>query len=305
MMVSQPFDVRRRRVAATRMLATLVAALFALSGWVPANGHAAAEGAEAEDGAEAASGSGGIPDSHAFADGGVETCLRCHDTRKIEAVFETPHMKEGSSLESPAAREQCESCHGPSARHVRFPLHVGNIRFTRRDDTTTKAARNRACLECHPGDDRAHWDWDASPHGFDEISCVDCHVVHAVSDPILAKATQTKRCAEGCHSEILAKQPAATPHPLEGDEAILCSACHAPHGPFDQTACLDCHPWQPKDLAAQSPKARGYHERAISQEIACTECHQGFVHPLPPEVRGANDGDRSHVDTARRGPAQP
>ena len=303
MMAFQPFEAGNRLVAAMRMLATLVATLSVLSGSVPATSAAAEDATGSEARAKAARNSGGVPDSHAFADGGVETCLRCHDTRNIEAVFETPHMKEGSSLDSPAAREQCESCHGPSARHVRFPLHVGNIRFTRRDDTTTKAARNRACLECHLGDDRAHW--DASPHGFDDISCVDCHVVHAVSDPILAKATQTKRCAEGCHLEILEKQPVATPHPFEGEEAVLCTACHDPHGPFDQTACLDCHPWQPKDLAAQSPKARGYHERAISQEIACTECHQGFVHPLPPEIRGAKAGTRSHADATRRSPQHP
>jgi nitrate/TMAO reductase-like tetraheme cytochrome c subunit len=212
-------------------------------------------------------------------------------------------MKEGSSLDSPAAREQCESCHGPSARHVRFPLHVGNVRFTRRDDTTTKSARNHACLECHRGDERAQW--EASPHGFDEITCVDCHVVHAVSDPILAKGTQTKRCAESCHLEILEKQPASTPHPLEGEEAVLCTACHDPHGPFEQSACLDCHPQQPRDLAAQSPKARGYHERAIAQEISCTECHQGFVHPLPPEISAGEPGDRVHADAAHRTPAHP
>lgn len=299
MMAFQPFEAGDRLVSAMRAmrtLAPLLATLTVLSGSVPA------ARAAAEDG-EAAKRGNGVPDSHAFADGGAKTCLRCHDTRKIEAVFETPHMKEGSSLDSPAATEQCESCHGPSARHVRFPLQVGNIRFTRRDDTTTKAARNRACLECHQDGELAHW--AVSPHGFDEISCVDCHVVHAVSDPILAKATQTKRCAEGCHLEILEKQPAATSHPLEGEEAVLCTACHDPHGPFDQGSCLECHPSQPKDLAAQGPKARGYHERAIAQEIACTECHQGFVHPLPPEISAGEPGDRAHAGTARRRPVHP
>lgn len=303
MMTFRRLEAGDRLVAAMRMLATLVATLTVLSGSVPGTSAAAEEAARSGAGDEAARRPTGVPDSHAFAEGGVETCLRCHDTRKIETVFETPHMKEGSSLDSPAAREQCESCHGPSARHVRFPLHVGNIRFTRRDDTTTKAARNRACLECHRGDERAHW--ESSPHGFDEITCVDCHVVHAVSDPILVEATQTKRCAESCHLEILEKQPVATPHPFQGEDAVLCTACHDPHGPFDQTACLDCHPWQPKDLAAQGPKARGYHERAISQEISCTECHQGFVHPLPSEIRGTKAADRSHTDTAGRGWAHP
>lgn len=225
--------------------------------------------------------SNAVPARQEFAEGGLETCLRCHDSAAVQPIFATPHMK-GTDPDSPAARKQCESCHGPSARHVQFPLHAGNIRFTRHDDSTTKAARNRVCLECHLEGEQASW--RKSPHGSDGIACVDCHTVHAVADPILSEETQTQRCAEGCHGQILASQPAGTPHPLEGEEAILCTACHTPHEPLDLASCHGCHPWQPKDLAAQSGKARSYHQRAVTKEIACTECHQGFVHPLPEPI---------------------
>lgn len=227
-------------------------------------------------------GAGSAASHQEFADGGLETCLRCHETDRIEAIFETPHMKEGTSAKTPAAREQCESCHGPSASHVRFPMHVGNIRFTRHDDTTTRATRDRACLECHRDDARSQW--LESPHGGGEIACVDCHAIHRAKDPILSEETRTQQCTEGCHMEIMQKRPIETAHPLVGSDAIPCTGCHDPHGPSDLAACASCHPQQPRDLAAQSLKARGYHERAIAQGIACTECHQGFVHPLPEEV---------------------
>ena len=273
-------DARPLRIALL-LTSALVLGLFASVGQAET---------EAETKAEAAIAGGAAAAEQRFAEGGVETCLRCHDNAKVTAVFATPHMKPGTHPSSPAAKEQCESCHGPSASHVRFPLHVGNIRFTRRDDTTTKATRNRACLECHLQDEPAHW--QKSPHGFDEIACVDCHAVHTVSDPILSKETQTQRCAEGCHMEILQTQPAGTPHPLQGEKALLCTDCHDPHGPLDLDACTACHSQKPAALAAQSAKARAYHERALAEKIACTECHQGFVHPLPESLTHRFDSSR-------------
>ena len=44
-------------------------------------------------------------------------------------LVKTPHAN-FEDPRSPASREQCESCHGPSGTHVDFPMQVGNIRFT-------------------------------------------------------------------------------------------------------------------------------------------------------------------------------
>jgi len=206
---------------------------------------------------------------------GAVACLECHESDTVMGILDTPHA-DFDDPRTPASREQCESCHGPSATHMEFPMQVGNIVFTKHGKTSI-AQRNQTCLECHNTGEQAHWDEGA--HG-KEIACASCHVMHKPSDPSLVKAGQAQRCGK-CHDDILEKAPAPAPHPLTGADAISCTECHNPHGPTTLTSCNGCHRQDSTALARQSPKARGYHERAVSQKIDCTACHKGFVHAMP------------------------
>jgi predicted CXXCH cytochrome family protein len=210
-----------------------------------------------------------------FSEEGATACLECHESEKIMAIFETPHAKEDDP-NAPLSREECESCHGPSATHMQFPLHVGNIRFGTKKKTP-HAEQASSCLECHAEGSREHW--KASPHGFEDMTCADCHNIHKAKDPILVKDAQNSKCTEACHEEIIAKAPPSSPHPFDNKE-ITCMSCHNPHGPLDMGPCLECHPNGAEDLAKEPPKAREYHERAIAKDIGCIECHQGTAHNI-------------------------
>ena len=85
---------------------------------------------------------------HEFSKEGARACLECHESEKVMGIIETPHAN-FENPDTPAAREQCESCHGPSARHMQFPMQVGNIRFSKHDRSTPVAQRNAACMQCH------------------------------------------------------------------------------------------------------------------------------------------------------------
>ncbi len=50
---------------------------------------------------------------------GQDTCLGCHDTL-AEKYTDTAHSREADPR-SPAARQGCESCHGPGSLHVPIP----------------------------------------------------------------------------------------------------------------------------------------------------------------------------------------
>ena len=91
---------------------------------------------------------------------GAAACLVCHESEKVMGIVDTPHAN-FDDPRSPASRQQCESCHGPSATHMEFPMQVGNIVFTKHGKTTI-ADRNKACLACHNRGAQAHW--NDGPH---------------------------------------------------------------------------------------------------------------------------------------------
>ncbi len=207
---------------------------------------------------------------------GAAACLECHESDKIMGILKTPHA-DFKDPRSPAARDQCESCHGPSATHMKFPMQVGNIVFTKHGKTPI-GVRNRACLECHNKGDQAHWNEGAHAK---ELSCASCHVMHKPQDPMVGSVDRTADCVS-CHETVLESAPAPSSHPLTGPKAIVCTECHSPHGPTSLTTCITCHAQDPETFAKQSAKARDYHGRASSKEIECTACHKGFVHSMPP-----------------------
>ncbi len=211
----------------------------------------------------------------AYSGEGAQACLKCHESEKVMGIRKTPHAK-FDDPRTPAARDQCESCHGPSATHMKFPMQVGNIVFTKHGKTPI-GDRNQMCLTCHHKGEQAHW--GEGKHA-ERLSCANCHIMHKPKDPTLAVETQAQRCSR-CHTKILSTAPSAAPHALSGEKAMYCTQCHNPHGPTDLVTCNECHKQDSATLAKQSAKARDYHERALSEKIDCTSCHKGFVHSMP------------------------
>jgi predicted CXXCH cytochrome family protein len=228
----------------------------------------------------------GQPDQPASGEGAA-VCLKCHENPVIMEIVDTPHAN-FKDPRSPASREQCESCHGPSGTHVNFPMQVGNIRFTKHGKTSI-AERNQTCLECHNKGDTAHW--SEGVHA-EKLQCGNCHLIHKSKQPApVVKAAQNDRCTE-CHPKVVPSAPIASNHPLEGDRAITCTQCHTPHGKTSLTPCIDCHPQDAQTLARQTPKAQDYHARGIDQKVDCTACHKGFVHAMPQISNAAPDAHR-------------
>ena len=129
---------------------------------------------------------------------GAAVCLTCHENDKVMGILETPHA-DVEDLDTPAAKERCESCHGPSATHMEFPMQVGNIVFTKHGKTPIRD-RNGSCLACHEKGAREHWDEGA--HG-EELACNSCHVIHRPKDPTLAKTGQAERCGRVAPEDVL------------------------------------------------------------------------------------------------------
>jgi nitrate/TMAO reductase-like tetraheme cytochrome c subunit len=220
-----------------------------------------------------------------YSEEGAVACIDCHETPYVMGILETAHAKV-SDARTPAAQKECQSCHGPSATHIRFPMQVANLHFGK-DSQTKPEVQNQMCLECH--ENGARDDWHASAHGFEKVVCSNCHSMHEPGQVVPAKATVSSGCREECHQELMEDAKVSDfshtiGRDLDGKGELTCVGCHNPHGPLSSGRCIDCHAQTPEILAKQSAKAKRFHEVAQRKGTECIRCHKGIAHPIPPLV---------------------
>jgi len=195
-------------------------------------------------------------ETKAFSEGGVDTCLECHDeTEKhpVLSILSTPHAVLGDARTPLAQQHSCETCHGPSAAHVDEESTRVDVAF---GQDAPVEPQNEKCLSCHQGSLRMGW--AGSKHDLQNVPCAACHTVHAREDRVLVKNIDPMRFnREGqasvcfqCHLEKRAQiQHRVSSHPLR-EGKIDCSDCHNPHGSMGPTnlarptlneTCYQCH----------------------------------------------------------------
>ncbi len=237
----------------------------------------------------------------AYSKKGADTCLTCHDSERVMAVFQTKHGQPNDAR-SPFGKGhlQCEACHGPGGKHTgkikKGDTRPPMIRFGR-DSVAPVAVQNGVCLACHEKSLSA--EWHAGPHASNDVTCASCHDLHTAKDPVLSARTQDEVCFT-CHVTKRAEFLRPYAHPLRQGK-IACSDCHQPHGTsaasqlvkssVNQT-CYQCHAekrgpflWEHAPVAedcaiCHSPhgssnpgmlKARG--------PLLCQSCHSQQGHP--------------------------
>lgn len=163
----------------------------------------------------------------------------------------------------------CESCHGPSARHVEDPFEEKP--FAPRD--------RKFCPVCHTYD-------AARPTGFPQINpaahnplepCITCHNPHNPVPP------ETPRECSACHAQI-ARTKAVSSH-----ARLKCTTCHdaseghkinprgvRPSKPQTRSFCGQCH-----GLDSTEEMAPKVDLAEHGQNYLCWQCH----YPHLPEGR--------------------
>jgi DmsE family decaheme c-type cytochrome len=169
---------------------------------------------------------------------GDAKCTGCHDEADeptgratmlelnpgVLAIATTKHGAKGD-----ARTPTCTDCHGESDNHRG---HKGKDkppspdRSFRPMSSTPAGERSAACLHCHKGDKRAHW--EGSQHAVNDVACNSCHKVHAEHDKVREKKTQAEVCF-ACHKEERADTHKISTHPI-GAGKVVCSDCHNLHG---------------------------------------------------------------------------
>lgn len=181
---------------------------------------------------------------------GDAVCTRCHDESESYPVLAI-----GKTRHAPApgvAGPTCISCHGESKRHVGNLKQAGEKgrplpdrtfarpvmatptanyveRFLQpagRRSRTAVADRNDACIGCHQGGLRTHW--QGSAHETRDVACTSCHQIHTQHDRVRERVTQPQVCFT-CHKEQRSQVSRVSHHPVN-EGKVACSDCHNPHG---------------------------------------------------------------------------
>ena len=226
---------------------------------------------------------------------GDRSCLGCHDQQQMG--YERSAHHKAADLRTPAAKQGCETCHGPGSLHVADADHV---KMPNDFKVMTPAQIDATCTPCH--NRGLHALWDGSQHERRDVSCVSCHSQHKpLSDKGLLKAkTETEICAT-CHRDKAAKQDRSGHMPLR-EGKMACSTCHNPHGSTSvkllrkgesiAEMCTSCHadkrgpylfehaPTRDGCVTCHDPHGSS-NERmlVVKTPMLCQRCHVATRHP--------------------------
>lgn len=270
---------------------------------------------------------------------GDAKCTGCHDeadeplgnTTMLElnpGVLSIGKTKHGTRADK--RTPTCTDCHGESDDHR---LHKGSDkppkvdRSFRKGTATPADLRNAACQTCHKGG--SHTFFATSAHSANDVTCSDCHDVHAGKDKVRNKRTQADVCYT-CHKQQRAEMSKPNRHPVR-EGKMSCSDCHSLHGSpapkqlarvtVNET-CYTCH------MEKRGPFLNNH--QPVSEDCGichnphgttapnllksrppflCQECHEGAQHPstsspggLPiATVAGAGPGGRGQMASVGRG----
>jgi DmsE family decaheme c-type cytochrome len=223
---------------------------------------------------------------------GSETCVACH-TEVGDHLATTPHGKE---VFAQKATQGCESCHGPAAAHAEDPdnpaLRPAIARMTKRQ-------QDAMCQSCHDG--REQFFWHGSTHQKRNVSCTDCHSVHAFkSEESQLKARNETESCLSCHKDVRAEMWKSSHHPIREGE-MTCADCHNPHGAQTpkmiraasvNDQCYSCHtekrgpflwehaPVRENCLTCHTPHGSNHLKlQKTSVPYLCQQCHANTRHP--------------------------
>jgi DmsE family decaheme c-type cytochrome len=231
---------------------------------------------------------------------GDAKCTRCHNEGEEVPVLAIGATRHGTQADN--RTPTCTSCHGESDTHAFKPEGLKERpkpeRVYGKASTTPVAARNQACLTCHQGGKRIHWQTGA--HSRFQVACTSCHQVHTQHDKVRDKATQPEVCF-ACHKEQRTQVMRPYRHPIP-EGKVVCSDCHNPHGSAGPSmlardsvndTCYACH------TEKRGPFLRNH--QPVNEN--CAICHQphGTTNPNLLRQRSPFLCQQCHEPTGHRG----
>lgn len=244
---------------------------------------------------------------------GTGNCLKsCHFHDKIRQDFEASTMGAQMSGRTGMPIVDCESCHGPGSLAIEGLTEEG-VKADALEDRQTKCdyetfidiedlpapALSLICLKCHTANATFNLhNWNAGSHAVNDVSCSDCHKVHAGPD-LVVKPRDTFQMCFKCHLDVKAEFSLPNHHPVP-EGKITCVDCHDSHGATEdellrkdsvKATCTQCHAEKEGPFvfehAGQTEECTSCHHQhgsvnsymlVQSEPFLCLQCHTGHPH---------------------------
>ncbi|MEW6108284.1 MAG: DmsE family decaheme c-type cytochrome [Nitrospirota bacterium] len=216
---------------------------------------------------------------------GTDNCLSAchfHDDKKRD--FRASTMGVQLSEKSGMPLVDCESCHGPGSLAIEglTPEKVeADAKAGKQTECNYKTlidlknlpaqAKSLICLKCHTTNASFNLhNWNAGIHNISDVSCSDCHNIHAGPD-LTVRLEEMENMCEKCHQEVKAEFSLPSRHPIH-EKKIFCTGCHESHGSTGdymlkgltaKETCTRCH---------AEKEGPFIYEHAENMED-CTSCH--------------------------------
>jgi len=194
---------------------------------------------------------------------GTDNCLKaCHVHDRMRRDFELSTMGVQLSRESGLPLVNCESCHGPGSLAIE-ELTPERILADQKEGKKTACdfktfidlknlpapAKSLICLKCHTANATFNLhNWNAGAHAVADVSCSDCHDIHAGHN-LKVRLRDTASMCERCHEDIQVAFTLPNHHPVP-EKKVFCTDCHDPHGSTNEkglrrdtikATCTKCH----------------------------------------------------------------
>jgi len=241
---------------------------------------------------------------------GTENCLAaCHEHDRLRLFFDASTMGAQLKKESGMPLVDCESCHGPGSLAIKGLTRELVEENTEKGIKTAcdfktlidlknlpATAQSLICLKCHTANATFNLhDWNAGNHAINEVSCFNCHDIHAGPDLKVTPLASGRLCFS-CHQSEQAQFSMPSHHPLK-EGRVFCVDCHNPHSGFAdgglfrdsvKETCIQCHAdkrgpflYQHADVAEDCLNCHSPHGSINSQLLnarepfLCLQCHEG------------------------------
>jgi hypothetical protein len=202
----------------------------------------------------------------------ADTCQVCHEEHYVE-TGDSIHQEllEAGNQNAPT----CADCH---LQHAQQAVHEVDSPYV-----TERIMVAQVCAQCHSTIyeeyvDSVHGQGVAEDNNLDEPTCIDCHGVHGIANPLTAKfrLSSVEMCAD-CHTdpERMEKYELSTDvlntyvADFHGTTVTLFEKQH-PDELTNKAVCYDCHGVH--NIKRTSDPEHGLHVKE-NMLAACQSCH--------------------------------